>query len=354
MGSNISFYFQAGFLLGPSIPTGGFEKYKKMLFPFGSPDILNTLSSFGYAFFLFINSVQMDLTLITKTGKKAWFIALLSFITPIILGVMIMAFTQKIFVNFVGNYEYYSIPVILISHSSCSFTVIALLLNDLGILNSELGRLALSTGLLNDIGGSIVAGVGTALIGIQVSQEPNRKLIAIRDLFLYLGYLIFIPLVGRPVMMWMVKNTPEGKPIKKIYIHIIVVTFVYLGFLAGDYHQPFYMGAVMLGLAVPEGPPLGSELVNLFELFATWFLTPIFVTCCTMKVDLTKFAGLKLVLFISAFILMVHLIKLLICVGICRYCKMPSTDGLCLSLILSCKGVCDACSFILVYDAWVI
>ncbi|XP_058782450.1 cation/H(+) antiporter 4-like [Vicia villosa] len=336
----------AGFLLGPSISLGPLDEYKKMLFPFGGPDILNTISSYGYAFFLFLNSVQMDFTLIRKTGKKSLVIALLSYYLPIMVGFLIIFLTRSVWINLVGEEQAYNLPIVVISHSGCSFAVIASLLRDIGILNSELGRLALSSAFLNDIAGNVFAGAGTAI----VSTMERGMFLTVKNLLLFFVYLFGIPLIGRPIMMRMVKNTPEGKPINKIYINAIVLAFFLLGMLAGNFNQPFLAGAVILGLAVPEGPPLGSELVNQFELFSTWILTPLFVTCCVMKVDLTLCGPPILIIVVIGFILMVHTIKLLQCMIVCKYCNMPTTDGLCLALILSCKGVVDCCSFILVYD----
>lgn len=178
--------------------------------------------------------------------------------------------------------------------------------------------------------------------------------IRLTNMVAFFIYLIFAPLLGRPAMRWVVKNTPEGKPVSKTYIYAIVVLFLGLGFFAGYFNQPFLVGAVILGLAVPEGPPLGSEFVSQLELFSNWFLTSIFVTCSTMKVDLKQCDSLSFVMVICFFVIMVYLIKLVVCMGICRYCKMPFTDGFCLALILSCKGVVDICSYVLVYDTMVI
>jgi len=139
--------------MGPSIPTGPFEKYKKMLFPFGSPDILSTLSSLGYSFYLFLNSVQMDLSLITKTGRKAWVIGLCCYTIPILVGCGSMDFLNSTWERILGE-DISILPVVFISHSSCSFAVISWLLNDIGILNSELGRLALSAAFVNDVAGT--------------------------------------------------------------------------------------------------------------------------------------------------------------------------------------------------------
>ncbi|KAL2322318.1 hypothetical protein Fmac_026697 [Flemingia macrophylla] len=336
----------AGFLLGPSIPTGPLEKYKEMLFPFGSPDILNTISALGYSFFLFITSVQMDLSLITKTGKKAWVLGLGSYFVPIGAGYLINSIDTPALRLLVPADVRNNIPVVFISHSGCSFAVITVLLNDLGILNSELGRLALSSAFVSDLTGGIWAGVGTAIV-----SEDNGLGHRIINVAVFLGFIIFIPLIGRPAMTWVVKRTPEGRPVKKIYIYIIIMVVTVLGYNARFFRQPFFSAAVIFGLAVPEGPPLGSELVNQLELFSTWFLTSIFITCSVMKVDFAECDSLTVVLVISGYIIMVHFIKCVLCMGICRYCKMPSTDGFCLALILSCKGAADICSYVLVYDS---
>ncbi|KAH1189277.1 Cation/H(+) antiporter 4 [Glycine max] len=336
----------AGFLLGPSIPTGPFEKYKKMLFPFGSPDILNTLTGLGYSFYLFINSVQMDLSLITKTGKKGWVIAVSSYGISIFVGFIMLIFFLPTWQELLNEDVSSVLPVVIISQSGCSFAVISSLLNDLGILNSELGRLALSIAFITDLAGGIGAGFGADFL-----KSLNLDFsIRLTNMVAFFIYLIFAPLLGRPAMRWVVKNTPEGKPVSKTYIYAIVVLFLGLGFFAGYFNQPFLVGAVILGLAVPEGPPLGSEFVSQLELFSNWFLTSIFVTCSTMKVDLKQCDSLSFVMVICFFVIMVYLIKLVVCMGICRYCKMPFTDGFCLALILSCKGVVDICSYVLVYD----
>jgi len=170
----------------------------------------------------------------------------------------------------------------------------------------------------------------------------------------FLAYISCILLVGRPAMRWIVKRTPEGRSVNKIYIYAIIVVFLELSYFARNFGEPFLVGAVIFGLAVPEGPPLGSELVSQLELFSKYFLSSIFVTCCTMKVDLTKCNSLSLVLVLSAVIITVHLVRWVLCMGICRYCKIPFKDGFCLALILSSKGVVDICSYLLVYESMVL
>ncbi|KAK7401004.1 hypothetical protein VNO78_12313 [Psophocarpus tetragonolobus] len=263
---------------------GPLENYKKMLFPFGTPDIISTVSSFGYAFFLFLNSVKMDLSLITKTGHKAWIIGLSSYFVPIIFGFLNLAIFNDKLKKILGE-DVFGLPVVFVSHSGCSFAVISWLLNELGLLNSELGRLALSAAFVNDVICNIWSGFGTAY----VSSEKMGILRRIINMLLFPVYLVMVPLIGRFAMRWIVKNTSEGKAVNKAYLYV----------------------------------------------------------------DLTKCDSLPLIAIISGIIITVHIIRWAMCIGICHYCKMPVTDGFCLALILSCKGVVDIVSYILVYESLV-
>ncbi|KAK7267616.1 hypothetical protein RIF29_20294 [Crotalaria pallida] len=339
----------AGFVLGPTLKFGEFYEYKKLLFPFGSEDTLQLISAFGYTFYLFLSYVQMDFSRVSRAGKKAWAITISSLI-PIVLGYSYLLPFGPLLED--RRYDYAEtliIAPVFISQSICSFPVIAGLLNELHILNSEIGRLALSSSLLLDIAGTVVTGIGTAVV-----QALNEDLtFRLMNVAKFIGLLVFILTIGRSLMKWVVRKTPEGRPVRRIYIYIIVLWVLLLGVIENKLRQPLFSGAIILGLAVPEGPPLGSELVNQLELVSTWLLTPIFLTSCIMKVDLDILSvkQSKLIIDVVLIITLVTLIKIVSCVGICRYSSMPIIDSICISLILSCKGVVDIIGYVVLYEA---
>ncbi|KAK7316588.1 hypothetical protein RJT34_00166 [Clitoria ternatea] len=339
----------AGFVLGPTIKIVALDMYKKTLFPFGSEDTLSLISIFGYTFHLFVNCVQMDFSMITRTGKRAWTIALSTVLVPISVGFIFTFHLLPSLLNrTIGSSQMIGLPVVFLATSGCSFQVVAALLIELKILNSELGRLGLATALVSDITSNLVNAIGTTVNSVSEVGEAR----AYANLVILICFVILIPMVTRPAMKWVVKITPEGRPVKKIYVYGIVATVLFLGVAMHNIHQPVFASAIVLGLSVPEGPPLGTALVDSLDMFATWFLFPIFLTSCIMKVDLTKcFESPTLVLVFVIFILGVHLIKILLSIGICRFCKMPITDGVCIGLILTCKGAIDICSYTLIYDS---
>ncbi|KAF7837004.1 cation/H(+) antiporter 4-like [Senna tora] len=340
------FELQAGLILGPSldIKALNLNHYKKMLFPYGSQDTLATVTSLGYVFFIFVTSVQMDLTMITRTGNKVWGIALVGLLTPIIAGLSCWSFLSESTKAYLGP-VYTDLHIVIGTHSLTSFSVVACVLTDLKILNSELGRLALSSALVSDTLSLIIMNTGTALIN---DIDGEISLVGLAPFF---SFVILVPLISRPAMLWVIKHTPEGRPVKEHYIFIIIGMVLGLGWLSVRLNQDFILGPFILGLSVPEGPPLGSALIKKIQLFGLSFLLPIFVTTCVMKVDLTLPFQSKPVLYVIAFILLVHAVKITGCLVVTLCCKMPFSDSLSLALILSCQGVVEVCLFNGIYDS---
>ncbi|KAK7385886.1 hypothetical protein VNO78_31827 [Psophocarpus tetragonolobus] len=346
----------AGFVLGPSIKSKAFIASKVMLFPYGSGEVLSLISGFGYAIFLFLNGVQMDFSMITRTGRKAWTIALSSLFIPAIVGLSLCYKYMDEAKHAFGEFNGGRLPVVVINQSSCSFPVVASLLSDLEILNSELGRLALSAALVMDVTGQVMTGLGTAIISSLSTDSHDRGMgkgsrLATLTAVKFFAFVTIISVIARPAMRWIVRNTPEGRPVKKTYTYMVFLMTLYAGWLGVWANQTVLAGILLLGLLVPEGPPLGSELIKQFEMFNTWFLMPMFVTCCAMKIDLSTPIPPHLILLVLLIVLLVYFIKMLLTIGICRYCNMPKTDGLCLALMLSCKGVVDFVAGVFLFDS---
>ncbi|XP_054805429.1 cation/H(+) antiporter 11-like [Prosopis cineraria] len=335
----------AGLILGPSfeIEPLNLNRYREMLFPFGSQGVLAGVTSMGYAFFTFITSVQMDFSMITRTGNRVWSIALIGLVAPVMAGLSCLSLFSEPLKNALGPH-FGDLKVAVLSHSITSFPVVACLLNDLKIINSELGRLALTTALVSDIIGLTVVSLGSAM-----EQRIDGKLDFL-GLTLFFAFVILIPLVSRPVMFWIIKRTPQGRPVKDHYIFAIIGMVLALGWISLMLHQQFVLGPFIFGLSVPEGPPLGSALVKKLQLFGMWFLLPIFVTTCAIKVDFSLDYTLTVVLTIVAFIILTHFVKALAYLLLSLCCKMPLRDGLTIALIMNCKGVVEIFLYHNVYD----
>ncbi|XP_061374608.1 cation/H(+) antiporter 4-like [Gastrolobium bilobum] len=318
----------AGILIGPSLNV--FEQYKMMLFPFGSQDTLATITSLGYVLFMFENGVKMDIGMIFRTGKKGWVIGFLGLATPLIVGYASYNFVTKNVGATFGSKKN-AFGVVLITQSITSFAVIASVLNELQILNSELGRLTLSSSLVGDLLSNIILGIGSI-----VDKSPNSKVVGI-SLGATIALIIVIFFVYRPAMYWVIEHTPEGKEVDDIYINIIIGILFTLGAFSMLMNLEFFFLPFLFGLATPEGPPLGSTLVKRIQLFGSELFLPIYFTICGIKVDLSDFVSFLPT--VAPIVLLGHLIKMGTCMASALYFMVPFNDALCLSLLMNYKGV---------------
>ncbi|KAL4326932.1 hypothetical protein S83_041131 [Arachis hypogaea] len=337
-----------GFVLGPSLNIDWLNKYKMMVFPYGTEEVLGLISLVGYTFYMFLNSVQMDFSMITRSGMKPWAMAVAAVVGPLVICLSISFGTRTVWQEVAGPGE--TLNLVVITQAGCSFVVIASCLSELDILNSELGRIALTTALSSDFLTAIMNSLSIIFTKSQAEKYDAKKMASV--LAVYFAIVVLVPLIGRPTMKWVAKNTPEGRPVRKIYTFAMVLSALIIGCFALEANLPIIFGIVMLGFVVPEGPPLGSELVKQFELINVWFFLPLFVTAAAMKVDLNKIGDdPAMAVVTTAVILMVHLIKMLLCTIICIFCKIPTRDTICLGLILCCKGVVDFSVYLFLYES---
>jgi Kef-type K+ transport system membrane component KefB len=322
---------QVGIILGPSL-LGRLKIFKNVLFTNKSQEIIGILSLFSYTLFLFVSGVKMDVGMIKRNGRKALFTGVASMLFPLLIGLSV---ELKIGRRWLKEEEY-KLPDITVANCISSFPVLALLLDDLKILNSELGRLSLSATLVCDML-SLLAVVSSSLLG---TYQEQGSLFAARNLAAVIIYIFVLVYAIRPAMFWIIRQTPKGRPIKDTYIHIIMLMILGFSLLSNYFGQTLFYGPFLLGLAIPDGPPLGSTIVNKFNCFISDVFLPLYVTTYAMRTDLRllKFDN-NFITFNGILIVLTFAAKMLASSVPPLYAKMPLNDALSLALLMSFKGV---------------
>jgi len=323
---------QVGIILGPSL-LGRLKIFNDFMFSIKSQEIIGTLSTFSYLLFLFVSGVKMDVGMIKRTGRKALFTGVACMLLPLLISLLVEMKLRRLWLN---EEKTYVLPLLTVSHCITPFPVLACLLEDLKILNSELGRLGLSIALLSNTL-TTLANLSIGLITINRDKGSMLTGIGLGAIIIYIIVLVF---AIRPTMFWVIRQTPEGRPVKDTYIHTIMLMVLGSGYLSHLFGQTLLFGPLILGLAVPDGPPLGSTIVKKFSCLISDVFLPLFVTTCGMRTNLSlivfdnRFMALNGILIVSNFVA-----KVVACLVPFLYSKMPLNDALALALLLSCKGV---------------
>ncbi|KAK7321400.1 hypothetical protein VNO77_32014 [Canavalia gladiata] len=323
----------AGMVVGPSI-LGYFDGVRKMLFPKKSFYITETIAFFGSMIFMFLIGIKVDPIMLLRAGKKTWAIGICSCVMPLIFS-LITAFVLRQILS-PSQAVYRTLTDVALFLSTGSFHVTAGVLKDLKLLNSEVGRIALSSSVVSSIVSSVWLTMIMSRKQISTSQKQDQSfnLMAVSMVVL----LLLIICVLRPIMFWMIRRTPEGKPVKESYIIFIFLMLFGCSLLGEFTGEHFMVGPVFLGMAVPEGPPLGSALVEKLDTMVSVVFMPLYflhagARCKLYLIDVSSFAIIQLVAMFCFFG------KVIGTMLPSMFYKMSFIDSLSLGLLLSANGI---------------
>lgn len=100
----------------------------------------------------------------------------------------------------------------------------------------------------------------------------------------------------------------------------------------------------MVGMAIPDGPPLGSALEAKFESLATNVFFPISIAVMTMKGDIIRvlyaFDDISFNIFLVGFTLV---LKWTASFVPCLIFKLPTRESIIIAMIMNYKGFVDLC-----------
>ncbi|GAA0159578.1 transporter [Lithospermum erythrorhizon] len=259
-----------GIILGPSA-FGRNQEYMHLIFPTWSTPILETISSIGLLFFLFLVGLELDLSSIKKSGKKAFAIAAAGISLPFILAIGLASIFLKVIhdENKVGFIQY--VVFMGVSLSITAFPVLARILAELKLLNSRVGETAMAAAAFNDVVAWVLLALAIALSG----GSSRSPLVSIWVLVCGVAFVAFMLLVIKPVMNWMSKNHNGTNNVDKAYICLTLSgednfdantgkIGPYMGRLRSKlWHQNYWLAVGPLVGRLLEGPIGHAEVIVL-------------------------------------------------------------------------------------------
>ncbi|XP_030534656.1 cation/H(+) antiporter 15-like [Rhodamnia argentea] len=327
-----------GILLGPSV-LGRNKALASIIFPPRSETIIETFTMFGVMFFLFCLGVKMDPATMLRPGRKAVVIGssmlLFSLVVMLLLSVVLQSHVAM------DSSFTKGLPYVAGLQALTGFPVISSLLIELRIHNTDLGRLAISSSMVCDL-----IWIGLAAIGTGIEENGGRAAISGLAIATGVALLLTVVFVLKPLILWMIRNTQPGKTIDEatlVYVTLLVLLTGFVGESVGQH----YLGPLVLGLMVPDGPPLGTAIESRLELFTSGLLYPAFVSLLGLRTDVFQIHYKSL--WILAFLVVVSfLVKFGVVVSAALYSKIPIREALALGLILNGKGIIE----LVLYNVW--
>lgn len=319
----------------------------EMFLPAGGKIIIQTLSNIGFVIHLFILGLKIDASIIKKAGSKAILIGTASYAFPFSLGNLTVIFINKT-MGLPSDVVRCASTVISLS-SMTSFPVTTTVLAELNILNSELGRLATNCSMVCEACSWFVA------LAFNIYMR-ERTMTSVYAIFMLVGLLVVILFIFRPLIVWLTERKSKlmnNKDVVPFFPALLILSIVSISAEAMGVHAAF--GAFWLGVSLPDGPPLGTELATKLEMFASNLFLPCFIAISGLQTNFFEITDSHEhhVVMIEIILLITYGCKFLGTAAASAYCNTQIGDALCLAFLMCCQGIIEVYTTLVWKDAQV-
>jgi Kef-type K+ transport system membrane component KefB len=332
--------FQGGILLGPST-LGRNKHYLHWIFPSWSTPILESVASIGLLFFLFLVGLELDLSSIRRSGRRAFGIAAAGISLPFICGIGV-AFVLRKTVDGSDKVGYGQFLVFMgVALSITAFPVLARILAELKLLTTQVGETAMAAAAFNDVAAWILLALAVALAGGGDGGNHKSPLISIWVLLSGAAFVAFMLIAIGPAMKWVARRcSPQHDVVDEAYICLTLAGVLVSGFITDLIGIHSIFGAFVFGLTIPKGE-FADRLIERIEDFVTGLLLPLYFASSGLKTDVAKISGARawglLVLVIST----ACAGKILGTFAVAMMFLIPPRESLTLGVLMNTKGLVE-------------
>ncbi|CAF1812626.1 unnamed protein product [Brassica napus] len=328
-----------GILLGPSA-LGRNKEFVELFFPKWSTPILESVASIGLLFFLFLVGLELDLTALGHTGKKAFAIALAGICLPFALGAAISLFLRTAVEKDHGSAGYWQFLLFIgVALSITAFPVLARILAELKLLTTSVGQTALAAAAFNDIAAWILLALAVALPGSHDHQKHVSPLISIWVLLSGVTFVIFMFFLIQPAMRWTIRYY-DGT-MHEACICLTLAGVLISGFITDLIGLHSIFGAFVFGLIIPKRGSFSDRLVERIEDFVSGLLLPLYFASSGLKTDVNKIRGADAWGILALVISTACAGKIIGTFLMAMMCTIPARESLTLGFLMNTKGLVE-------------
>ncbi|XP_015699099.2 cation/H(+) antiporter 15-like [Oryza brachyantha] len=330
-----------GIFLGPSV-LGRNPQLRGALFSERGTYILESVSLVALILFLFSMAVKTDLTLLRRPTARALAVGLAGCLVPLAVTLPVFhALSPSLPADLRGSSLLTELAVRL---SLSSFPVVADALSELDLLNSELGRVALTASLITDVTSWFLRACFAAAFLITEAKSP---VFTAKVLASFATFVLFVAFVARPAGRYIAqKRTPAGDLLSEGSFVVVVIAALLSALVTDVIGFKFMIGPMMLGLALPGGMPIGATMTERLDSFFIALFLPVYMALAGYRTDLAelglaggeheeKFCALEL------FVALCVAGKMVGCVAAGLFFAMPFREATVLALMLNIRGIVE-------------
>ena len=272
----------AGILLGPSVlgavwPHGANTMFSPAIMP-----QLNVLAQVGVVLFVFLTGLELNTKLLRSRGHLAVVVSHVSIAVPFVLGI---GFAAVAYVEFAPRgVDFLAFALFIgVSMSVTALPVLVRILKDTGMFGSEVGVVALTCAVVDDVTAWCLLALVVALVTAS-SLIGVLLVVALAAAFTAILFLVLRPLLARLIGRTSTSTLRHLAPLAVVGVLLCAMATEQIGV-----HAMF--GAFMFGLIFPRGNVVETWLHENTGGLTSVLMLPLFFAYSGLRTDIGLLVG---------------------------------------------------------------
>jgi len=210
------------------------------------------------------------------------------------------------------------------------------------LLTTQIGEMAMAAAAFNDVAAWILLALAIALAG--GGGVHHSPLISLWVFLSGIGFVVFMFLIIRPIMIWVAKKSSNGNNniVEETYICLTLVGVMLFGFMTDFIGIHAIFGGFIFGLIIPKNGDFSEKLILRIEDFVSGLLLPLYFASSGIKTNISQIHSVKawgLVVLVVSTACVGKVLGTFV-VGI-MLCSMPMREALALGFLMNTKGLVE-------------
>jgi K+:H+ antiporter len=322
----------AGICLGPSLLGHVAPEVGNYLLPASVAPSLSVVAQIGVVLYMFLVGLELNAGILRKQGHVTLAISHASIVVPFSLGAVLALWLYPMLSNSDVPFTAFAL-FLAVSMSITAFPVLARILTDRRMNQTELGVMALACAATDDVSAWCLLAL---VVGVTQSHVAGALVVAV----LTAGYIGLMFFVVRPIAVRLVRQ--YGQTGLTPTVMAVVLVGMLLSALATEaigVHAIF--GAFLFGAVIPHDSLIARELTHKLTDFITTLLLPAFFAFTGMRTEIALVDGWQQWLVCLAIIVVATLGKFGGTLAAARVMGLGWRESSCLGILMNTRGLME-------------
>jgi Kef-type K+ transport system membrane component KefB len=322
----------AGILLGPSLLGRLAPELASYILPTSVAPFLNIVAQLGVVAYMFLVGLELNVDVVRQRAHATVATSHASIVLPFVLGSVLALLLYPRLAT--SDVSFTSFALFMgVAMSVTAFPVLARILKDRRMTQTELGAVALACAAADDVTAWCLLAF---VVGVTQAEIESAALVAVLTL-VFIATMFF---VVRPIVARLVARSRDAEPTLDA-LAVALVGLLVSALITEHIGVHAIFGAFLFGAIIPHDSRVARTLIDKLEVFVTVLLLPAFFALTGMRTEIGLLSGLAEWLLCGLIIVVATAGKFGGTLAAARLTGMKWRDAASLGILMNTRGLME-------------